>query len=111
SAGGHLALLLGLDPQTTPNPIKAICALYPPTDLIAIVPPEKQNRSDNLVAQLLGGPVSDRLALAREASPVTYVSKHAPPVLLIHGDRDNLVPLDQSLLLIRRCGAREPARA
>jgi len=109
SAGGHLALLLGLDPQTSPNPIKAICALYPPTDLISIVPPKNREERDNPVALLLGAPVSQRLALAKKGSPITYVTAHAPPVLLIHGDRDSLVPLDQSRVLnlaLRHAGAK-----
>jgi acetyl esterase/lipase len=96
SAGGHIALLLGLDPVSQPNPIKAICALYPPTDLISIIPPKDRGGKGNLVAMLLGGPISERLTEAREASPVSYADKTAPPILLIHGDRDGLVPISQS---------------
>jgi acetyl esterase/lipase len=108
SAGGHLALLLGLSQPESSRSIKAICALYPPTDLIGIVPPEKRDRRHNAVAALLGAPVSERLALARAASPMTYVSREAPPVLLIHGDRDHLVPIEQSRMLevaLRKAGA------
>ena len=35
--------------------------------------------------------------LFREASPVTHVSRNAPPVLLAHGDADDTVPYDQSV--------------
>ena len=37
--------------------------------------------------------------LAREASPLTHVHAGAPPVLLLHGDSDTLVPADQSIRL------------
>jgi dipeptidyl aminopeptidase/acylaminoacyl peptidase len=34
-----------------------------------------------------------------KASPITYVSKDAPPFLIMHGDRDRTVPFNQSELL------------
>jgi dipeptidyl aminopeptidase/acylaminoacyl peptidase len=34
--------------------------------------------------------------LARKASPVTYASSDDPPFLIIHGDTDDTVPLEQS---------------
>lgn len=99
SAGGHLALLLGLRSGASTNPVRAICAFYPPTDLVEIVPPKNRGRADNPVAALLGGPVSQRADLAELASPVNIGTAQSPPVLLIHGDRDGLVPLAQSRLL------------
>jgi len=36
---------------------------------------------------------------ARQASPVTYVSQSDPPFLIMHGNRDRLVPCQQSELL------------
>lgn len=107
SAGGHLALLLAFSeghrfsssaPALPPaHTIKAVIAFYAPSDLIGIVPPKKRDERTNLVARFLGGPVSQRLSLAREASPIAYVRPGLPPVLLIHGNRDHVVPLDQSL--------------
>ena len=38
----------------------------------------------------------DRCAIARETSPITHVTPDDPPTLIIHGDADNLVPLQQS---------------
>ena len=37
-----------------------------------------------------------------EASPITHVSEDTPPFLLIHGDRDALVPVEQSQLMYER---------
>ena len=35
----------------------------------------------------------------KAASPVTYVTKDAPPILTLHGDKDALVPINQAKLL------------
>jgi dipeptidyl aminopeptidase/acylaminoacyl peptidase len=37
-----------------------------------------------------------------EASPITYVTADDPPFLLIHGDRDPVVPYEQSQLMYDR---------
>lgn len=96
SAGGHLALLLGLSQKPGDRTVKAVCALYPPTDLVTILPVAMRSQTNNPVADLLGGPVSEKLALAREASPISYVGRDSVPVLIYHGDADTLVPLAQS---------------
>jgi len=104
SAGGHLALLLALSqdrefagmPSIPHDMFKAVCALYPPTDLVTIIPKERRDRLDNLVSMLLAGTINGRLVLARQGSPISYVSKTSPPVFFVHGDRDPLVPLEQS---------------
>jgi dipeptidyl aminopeptidase/acylaminoacyl peptidase len=36
---------------------------------------------------------------AARANPITYVSRETPPFLIMHGDQDPLVPLNQSELL------------
>jgi acetyl esterase/lipase len=109
SAGGHLALLLALSQPADDHTIKAVCALYGPSDLIAIVPLAHRGESTNAIAALLGGPVSENLTLAREASPITYVSKDSVPVMLFHGKKDKLVPVEQSIALdaaLRSAGAK-----
>lgn len=48
----------------------------------------------------LGGyPLDDRLELAKTASPVHYIeqAKEVRPVLIMHGDKDEIVPFEQSL--------------
>jgi dipeptidyl aminopeptidase/acylaminoacyl peptidase len=37
-----------------------------------------------------------------EASPITHVTEDDPPFLLIHGDRDEVVPVEQSQLMYER---------
>ncbi len=69
SAGGHLVALLGVTGQT---------------------------KEFDVVAKLFGGPVSKHLELAKKGSPITWVSKDSAPTLIMHGDKDPLVPLQQS---------------
>jgi dipeptidyl aminopeptidase/acylaminoacyl peptidase len=49
--------------------------------------------------------------MLRDYSPVTHVSTDDPPTILIHGDQDKSVPLQQSRRLIERLeAAKVPAR-
>jgi acetyl esterase/lipase len=122
SAGGHLVALLGLTAsredlhgglgaQGHPSGIIAVVDFYgvsslvdiPPTDtlkglfppaLTAAVPAGMPMQPEYM---LVGG--SDDPVLLAAASPVSYVTAGAPPFLLIHGDRDALVPHSQTDLL------------
>src|SRR5262249_62284919 len=50
-------------------------------------------------------PVTDRAerrAIARQLSPIYSVSRQSPPTLLVHGDRDEVVPLQQSQSFVDR---------
>src|SRR5207245_8028576 len=46
--------------------------------------------------KLVGGRVKDKKEVAVAASPVTYVAGDNPPFLIIHGNKDPVVPYDQS---------------
>jgi acetyl esterase/lipase len=48
----------------------------------------------------LGGSPKDHPELARSASPISYVHKDEPPILVVHGTRDQLVPYMQAELLV-----------
>lgn len=60
---------------------------------------------DNVVTTLLGGPVDQKFELAERASPVTYVrnirsdKKNFPAFLIMHGEKDPIVPVEQSISL------------
>jgi acetyl esterase/lipase len=94
SAGGHLAALLGVT-ENRPR-VKAVLALYPPTDLVAMGRRYSHYRRLSVFTRMFGGDIEDRRTAAREASPVAHVTSRAPAFRLLHGDRDSLVPLDQS---------------
>jgi acetyl esterase/lipase len=109
SAGGHLALLLGLARQERDfgaNPaIKplAILDFFGPTDingmkddLQAIHSRKGIDSWQDVGSRLLGAPLDQSAGKAKAASPITYVIATAPPVLIIQGDQDDLVPVAQS---------------
>jgi len=109
SAGGHLAAMLavtgpkdGLDPQGPYGEFscRVQCAvdLYGPADL-----------SGRLDLAMLGKSSAQAPELYRAASPVTYVDRDDPPLLILHGTADKTVPVDQSRLFaakLREAGAR-----
>jgi dipeptidyl aminopeptidase/acylaminoacyl peptidase len=43
-----------------------------------------------------------REQLGREISPINYVTKKLPPTLIIHGDQDEVVPLQQSESFVKK---------
>ena len=47
--------------------------------------------------KLFGGPLSEHVKEATAASPVTYITADDPPFLHVHGTKDTLVPIAQSL--------------
>jgi acetyl esterase/lipase len=96
SAGGHLSLMLGTtsdegskdsqdEVDRTSNRIAAVVAYFPPVDLREWVGPNDQFPALEFDPQL-----------AESVSPVLHVTKDDPPTLLIHGDKDDLVKLDNS---------------
>jgi len=111
SAGGHLALLLagpqgenrkGWGPSVPRGTLKAVAAMYPPTDLLRLVPPSARDNPLHPVALLLGGKVNEHMALAREASPLFQAKAGDPPTFLLHGESDKVVPVEQSVLLAKK---------
>jgi dipeptidyl aminopeptidase/acylaminoacyl peptidase len=56
-------------------------------------------------ALLLGAPAASAPDLARQTSPVTHASASAPPILLMHGAADDMVPPTQSLRLAEALSA------
>ena len=113
SAGGHLSLMLatrgGTGPADAADPIEressavqAVAIFFPVTDLLNLGS-STENPGDggppkNFVKAF--GPQSTNLAvwkvIGRELSPIYYVRSNLPPILILHGDADTLVPLDQS---------------
>lgn len=108
-AGGHLALMLGLtaevprlegtlgEHRSDTGRVAAVANFFGATDLASLAGAGRA--TDTPEARLLGGPVRDRLALAREASPVAHASAAAPPVLTVHGTLDRVVPYSQAARL------------
>lgn len=108
SAGGHLVALLGttgdvkelegnegnLDQSSR---VQCVVDWFGPTDLTKTDAVGEKARS--AVTGLLGGPLEEKKEKALLASPVHYVSKDDAPILIMHGDKDEIVPIAQSELL------------
>jgi acetyl esterase/lipase len=120
SAGGHLAALLGVSANVKElegtvggnlqysSRVQAVCDFFGPADLMPLTAAGVSSGALGPVSKLLGGPPADKKDLAALASPVTHASKNAPPFLIMHGDRDTLVPLSQSQALqdaLKKAGA------
>jgi acetyl esterase/lipase len=101
SAGGHLALLAALTGTVADNTaVEGVVAWFPVTDLLGLPGPADGDPATR-EALFLGAPPAQVPKLAREASPLAHVHAGAPPVLLMHGDSDTLVPADQSIRFAR----------
>ncbi len=94
SSGGHLAAMLAATEGK--SRIRAVCALYAPTDIVEMGQLYAKPGRLSLIDRFLGGPIEQKLALAVEASPLNYINRSMPPFLIIHGEFDGVVPLEQS---------------
>lgn len=111
SAGGHLASLIGL---STNNNIaefyngiskskdikfRAILDFYGPADLNVVhgkATSMDYDSENSALTRFLGAATLDRPDIAKKASPVTYIDKKDPPILILHGDVDDIVPFWES---------------
>lgn len=108
SAGAHLAALAAASNTAGPPSfitaapapgfkVNALVGFFGPYDLSTL----SDGKNRNSTAQspeglLLGGEPSARPEAAKQASPVSYVGRHMPPTLLLHGTNDRNVPHSQS---------------
>ncbi|EMI45559.1 lipase/esterase [Rhodopirellula sp. SWK7] len=112
SAGGHLVALVGTSGDVDEfevgelldhsSRVQAVCDYYGPTDLNAfVVAPgyERHASADSPESKLIGGTVSEHPEIVKKINPITFVSKDDPPFLIVHGDKDGTVPINQSELL------------
>jgi acetyl esterase/lipase len=106
SAGAHLAALLGTTDASAgfdtgggwtneSSRVQAVVDMFGHSDLAYAV---ERKEGVRLLAKAVFGTKTDT-NLLRRFSPVSYVTPDDPPMLLIHGEHDHLVPLKQSELL------------
>jgi acetyl esterase/lipase len=130
SAGGHLSLMQGLAGDTG-NPkakdpidrvssrVQAVACFYPPTDFLNYGKPGENALGRGTLKNFKAPfdfhdldpktrtfvPVTDEKRIeeiGRKISPVNHVSADDPPTLIIHGDADKLVPIQQSQILVKK---------
>jgi acetyl esterase/lipase len=118
SAGGHLVTMLGTTGSTTTfdvgehlsvsSRVQAVADNFGPTDFLQMdahrLPDGMvHNPIDSPESELIGGALQANPDKVRLANPITYITTSGvatPPFLVIHGDRDPLVPHHQSELLV-----------
>jgi acetyl esterase/lipase len=108
SAGGHLAALVGVsngerelegENREGSSDVQAIVSLFGASDLTQILAQSSPHGLSVRVPALdllLGGQPDQLPELARLASPVFHVDARDPPLLLVHGDQDDQMPIEQS---------------
>jgi acetyl esterase/lipase len=124
SAGGHLSLMQGtagdhgkqrlLDAvERESSRVQAVAAFFPPTDFLNYGKPGVTALGTGVLKPFRAAfefnefhPLEEvyvriddekkREAIGKKISPIYHVSSETPPTLVIHGDADKLVPLQQS---------------
>jgi len=129
SAGGHLSLMIGLggaaanpkaaDPvDRESSRVGAVACFYPPTDFLnwgkegevalgtgplAWLPaPFEFVNFDKDKKKFVPVDEAGKLEIGKRISPITHVSGDDPPILLIHGDADKVVPIYQAEILMAK---------
>jgi acetyl esterase/lipase len=126
SAGGHLSLMIGLagsksakDPKDeidkVSSRVQAVGCFFPPTDFFNYGKPGEVagfkapfDFHELDPARKYFVPVSDlgkTLEIGRQISPITHATSDDPPTLIIHGDADKLVPIQQAEVVLDKLKA------
>jgi acetyl esterase/lipase len=122
SAGGHLALTIAVqgtsgDPDAKDpvdrksSAIQCVACFFPPTDFLNYGQPGEDAVGVGRLKDFKPafGPRADtaeeRQKLGREISPIYFIHSNQPPVLIIHGDADKLVPIYQAEKFVERSRA------
>lgn len=106
SAAGHLALMAGLTTNKrewekgewlkTSSSVQAVQANSPPTNMTTWMQNSCCKIFEPYLTQFVGGTISSNPNKAAYASPIRYVAAGAPPITLVHGDKDTTVPVAQT---------------
>lgn len=130
SAGGHLSLMLGTaatqgDPSAQDpidresSRVQAVACFFPPTDFLNYGKPGEIAIGCGILAAYKSAfdfkefdkntnafeTITDpgkMLEIGRQISPITHVSPDDPPTLILHGDADKLVPIQQAETIIAK---------
>ena len=111
SSGGHLAALVGVtnghtalegtvgDHPDQSSDVQAIVSYYGASNLTTILAqstPHGLNVREPALKLLLGALPESAKELVELASPVFHVDRSDPPLLLVHGDQDPQMPINQA---------------
>jgi arylsulfatase len=106
SSGANLAGVVGTADaapgESVSSRVQAVIDFYGASDVLTMpvnVPGPGKSETDlanSNAAKLLGGIVRDHPAAAKSMSTLHLVTRDDPPFLIIHGDKDQQVPIEQS---------------
>ncbi len=130
SAGGHLSLMQGTaggpgapdskDPvDKESSRVEAVACFFPPTDFLNYGKPGEDALGRGVLANFKAPfdfhelddktktyeRVTDESKIreiGRQISPITHAGNDDPPTLIIHGDADKLVPIQQAELIVAK---------
>jgi acetyl esterase/lipase len=130
SAGGHLSLMLAMagtagdsaakDPvERQSSRVQAVACFFPPTDFLNYGHPGENALGRGILANYRAPfdfqeydqrkrefvPITDEIRLKKigiEISPYYHVTADDPPTMIVHGDADELVPIQQAQIVIQR---------
>jgi acetyl esterase/lipase len=119
SAGGHLSLTMATqggpgkpdakDPiDRESSAVQAVACFFPPTDFLNYGTPGEDAVGVGILKGFKAafGPKSDtpegRQELGKQISPINFINAQLPPTLIIHGDADKLVPIQQAQSFVQR---------
>ncbi|HEX6961081.1 MAG TPA: alpha/beta hydrolase [Lacipirellula sp.] len=130
SAGGHLSLMQGLagtpGDEKSPDPVEcessrvqAVACFFPPTDFLnygkpgehaigrgilkAFRAPFDFEQWDDQTHRFVEIEDEEKIIeIGKQISPITHVSADDPPVYIVHGDADELVPIQQAKLIVAK---------
>ncbi len=112
SSGGHMVAMMGTAGENEfeqgenlgfSSQVQVVADWFGPTDFLSISNTPGSMRwggNGDVDTQLLGGFPSRNHELAESASVVHYVTTNTPPFVIVHGDKDPMVPLQQSQELV-----------
>lgn len=110
SAGGHLALLLGLadkekdwnvgDNIQESSSVQCVVDYFGPTDLSLYS--ASSGLEDAYMVPVFGKACKTDPDVYKKASPISYASRNAPPILMMHGNFDLIVPIIHSENLLKK---------
>lgn len=122
SAGGHLSLTMGTqgapgkadakDPiDRASSAVQAVACFFPPTDFLNYGKMGEDAVGIGILKDFQPGfgpgsaTAESRDKLGHEISPIYFITPQMPPTLIVHGDADKLVPIQQAQLFVEKATA------
>ena len=122
SAGGNYAAMLCLTPNVSelddlslgnpgyPCDVQAAVDMFGPTDFLKMdeqladsgFGPCDHSEVDSPESRYLGAKITEIPLKVHLANPMTYIHESMSPILIQHGQKDHLVPVQQSIIFVEK---------